>query len=68
MTLADYLSQQAESGNRFAERIGVPAITVQRYLKGRVPAPRVMEAIYTATNGAVQPNDFYRLVAEAPNG
>lgn len=66
MTLADYLLHHDESGNKFAERIGVPAITVQRYLKGRVPAPRVMEAIYRETAGAVQPNDFYRL--EVTNG
>ena len=49
-----------------ARRLGLrgknPGRTYQRYENGeRLPAPDVMRRIVAATNGTVQPNDFYRL-------
>lgn len=61
MNLASYLEKNESSGNAFAARIGVPAITVQRYLKGRLPTKEIVIAIYVATDGEVTPNDFYPL-------
>lgn len=61
MKLLAYLTKKKESPNAFATRIGVPPHTVYRYLAGRVPRPDIMSTVYKATNGNVQPNDFYEL-------
>ena len=65
MKLSEYLKKKKETPNAFAMRVGVPAIVVYRYLKDppRVPRPDIMIAIYRATAGKVQPNDFYELPA-----
>ncbi len=63
MKLQAYLVQKKEAPNAFAIRIGVPPHTVYRYLAGRVPRPDIMCAVYKATGGKVQPNDFYELPA-----
>ncbi len=61
MKLQAYLTSKKEAPNAFAGRIGVPPHTVYRYLAGRVPRPDIMGAVYKATGGKVQPNDFYEL-------
>lgn len=61
MKLLDYLTKKKESPNAFSTRIGVPPHTVYRYLAGRVPRPDIMEAIFKASKGTVQPNDFYEM-------
>lgn len=45
-----------------AKRCGLPLQSVYALLRGdRIPRPPIMAKIYLATNGAVQPNDFYDL-------
>jgi predicted transcriptional regulator len=61
MKLQTYLTSKKESPNAFAGRIGVPPHTVYRYLAGRVPRPDIMAAVYKASSGKVEPNDFYEL-------
>jgi predicted transcriptional regulator len=61
MKLLEYLTTKKETPNAFAIRLGVPAHTIYRYLAGRVPRPDIMSAVYKATGGKVQPNDFYEL-------
>lgn len=65
MKLSEYLKKKKETPNAFAMRIGVPAIVVYRYLKDppRLPRYDIVIAIYRATAGKVQPNDFYDLPA-----
>ena len=60
MTLSQYLSQHGFSAARFAERIGVSAEAVRRYISGeRTPRPAIMHRIMAATGSAVTPNDFH---------
>jgi DNA-binding transcriptional regulator YdaS (Cro superfamily) len=61
MKLAKYLKEKKIEPSAFAEKIGVATFTLRRYLAGRVPDPKVVEAIHRATRGKVQPNDFYQL-------
>ena len=45
-----------------ADALGTVLSTVARYENGtRMPEPETMRTIYTVTDGAVQPNDFYDL-------
>ena len=60
MTLQDYLDQQALTHKTFAARIRVSTTTVWRYAtNNRMPRPHIMRSIVAATDGAVQPQDFY---------
>lgn len=70
MKLANYLAHHKISYSEFARRIGTPhARTVERYAKGqRVPAGHMMAAIVAASQGAVQPADFFRPPAPAAEG
>ena len=62
MDLQTYISLKGMSQEQFAQRIGVKQKSVSRYAAGeRVPHPKIMSDIYSATNGAVEPNDFYEL-------
>lgn len=64
MRLKDYMDKNKISLRDFAEEIGVGYYTLQRYLAGtRFPGPDEFTAIYKATRGKVQPNDFYDLKA-----
>ena len=64
MTLREFLDKYNVTLNEFSVETGVSASTLSRYAAGiRVPKPRVMERIVTATGGMVQPNDFYDAVA-----
>lgn len=67
MTLKQWMKQEGVSALALAKRIKIARWTLDRYLStDRVPAPRVVLAVYRATKGAVQPNDFYRLPKVAP--
>lgn len=61
MKLADYIEKKKLSAAAMADKIGVPRHTMERYLAGRLPVPEFVVAIYRATDGRVQPNDFYDL-------
>lgn len=61
MKLDRYLKKEKLSSGEFAAKIGVAAWTVERYIAGRVPDPKIVEAIHAATHGKVTPNDFYDL-------
>lgn len=61
MTVDEWLRTNDVTEAEFAERIGSSQAAVNRYRKGRIPEPRVMRRILTATAGAVTPNDFYGL-------
>ncbi len=62
MTLAEFLKSRGIKRKDFAERIGVTAQSVARYLAGEaVPRLDVMKAIHRETAGAVTANDFYDL-------
>jgi transcriptional regulator with XRE-family HTH domain len=62
MKLKDYIDKHDLSLTDFAAKIGVGYYTLQRYVAGtRFPGPAEFAAIYKATNGTVQPNDFYDL-------
>lgn len=64
MKLRDYIEKEGISLRDFADRIAVGYYTLQRYLAGtRYPTPTVYKAIFAATKGKVQPNDFYDLKA-----
>jgi hypothetical protein len=69
MKLAQYLIDNDITFNEFAGSIGVANGTVvHRYASGkRIPEPAVMARIVEATNGQVQPNDFYD-VPDTPPG
>jgi transcriptional regulator with XRE-family HTH domain len=60
MQLRDHLSAEKVSIPDFARAIGVSVQTVHRYLSGeRIPRPEIMQKIKAATDGKVQPNDFF---------
>lgn len=62
MTLSDYLDLKRINNGQFARIIGRSGEAVRRYRAGeRIPAPDVMVDVFLATEGAVQPNDFYNL-------
>ncbi len=60
MKLKDFLKNKNMSIAEFALSMGLTYDAVRKYVAGiRVPTPRVMQEIITATNGLVMPNDFY---------
>lgn len=62
MTLKQWMKQEGVSAAALAKKIKIAKWTLNRYLgTKRVPAPRVILAVYKATKGAVQPNDFFKL-------
>lgn len=68
MKLADYLREADITISEFARRIDAKnARTVQRYTKhGRVPSGAMMAKIMAATEGRVQPTDFFSAPTEQP--
>lgn len=59
MKLEEYLTQESLKPAHFALRLGVPASTVMRWLKGdRTPSLASMDNISRATNGKVTSSDF----------
>lgn len=67
MQLKTWLQDKGVSYAEFARRIGASnGKVVQRYAeRERMPEPTMMTKIVEATDGAVQPNDFYDLPAGA---
>ena len=66
MQLREYIDKNRVALGPFAARIGVAYYTLQRYLSGsRFPGRREIMEIHKATNGAVQPNDFYGVSKKA---
>jgi hypothetical protein len=64
MLLEDWLDKRSISMREFARMIGARChTTVYRYLgkERRIPDKRLAVNIYIATDGEVQPNDFYPL-------
>lgn len=62
--LGDYLRSRKIRAVHFAPLIGVDPSTLSPIINhGTVPKPDTVVAIYVATNGAVEPNDFYDLPA-----
>ncbi len=61
MLLSNYLNDKGLTLAEFASQIGVSHVSVIRWRDGRaVPRRDLMDKITTATNGAVQPNDFFK--------
>jgi transcriptional regulator with XRE-family HTH domain len=63
MTLKDYFSQNQEMDDaKFAALVGCDRSTIYRIREnGQTPTRKLMKRIALATDGAVQPNDFYGL-------
>lgn len=62
MKLGEWLSQHSVTPIEFAARIGRHRTTVVRLVRGlTTPDPDTMQAILTATDGVVTPNDFFDL-------
>jgi transcriptional regulator with XRE-family HTH domain len=59
MTLREYLQDARISQAQFARAIGVSRQSIVRYLGGRIPDPKVVEAIALATGCKVTANDFH---------
>jgi len=57
--LEKYLQDEKLTATEFAARIDRSVSTVTRAMRGSVPDPTTLEKIVAATNGKVQPNDFY---------
>ena len=64
MTFREWLAQQRALGRSerdIASALGLRVLAMQRYAKGdRFPRPAVLEQIWQATGGAVEPNSWYR--------
>ena len=61
MTLYEYLRTHDLTPTAFAARVGVEPITVSRWIRGeRFPRPDMIHRIAVATDGAVQPGDFFQ--------
>jgi len=67
MKLKNYIKDSKISINDFAKTVGVHRMTIQKYIyEIRMPIATIMQKIYLATNGEVQPNDFYNLDSISP--
>ena len=59
MKLAEYLATKQLDESAFAAALGVSAMGVRHWVNGRrTPRPEQMQKIFSATDGAVTPNDF----------
>ena len=60
MKLKTYLTETNTKRGDLAKTIGVTEVAIHRYITGaRIPRQETMSRIVAATNGAVQPNDFF---------
>lgn len=60
MKLSTYLETTGKSIPTLAGEIGVSSMALRYWAKRqRTPRPEMMAKIAAATNGAVQPNDFF---------
>ena len=61
MKLDDYLKRHKKTQAEFAEQVGVTAEAVRLWITGgRSPSSTTMRSIIDATDGKVQPNDFFQ--------
>ena len=67
MNLRQWMDRDGVTVPDLQGRIGVGSRnTVYRYLRGeQIPEPKIMRRIVAETGGAVTPNDFYEIAAEA---
>lgn len=63
MTLKDYFKLSRTNASSLAKATGVHVSTITRVVNGSIPSPKLMQAIFVETNGAVTPNDFYGVKA-----
>jgi len=64
MTLKDYLKLEGNNASKLAEATNVAVSTITRAAEGTtIPSRKLMEEIFTATDGAVTPNDFFGIAA-----
>lgn len=64
--LRAWLAKNDLSETEFAARIGVDQKTVNLYCRSlRIPRIKIMHALVAATNGEIQPDDFYDLAPRA---
>ena len=62
MKLSEYMHVTGETPAGMARSLDTSWQTVKNYMTGnRIPEAAIMTRIVAATNGAVQPNDFYDL-------
>lgn len=68
MTLKEYLDQTETTVDSFRAQIGAKSrTTIYRYMDGRLPNKTMMRRIVAATDGKVQPNDFFASTSERGN-
>lgn len=65
MTLSEYLRRKGIAHRDLADAIGVIPFSVYRYARGRMPNADIMRKIWKATNGSVEPNDWFPEVKAA---
>jgi len=67
MKLQAWLEQTGTTQKELARLINRSPSAINRYIRcGRVPDDGIVVLIYYATNGAVQPNDWYDLDTITP--
>ena len=60
MTLRQWIETQNMTQQQAADLLGVHAVTLNRYLSGKLTPRRAMlEKVREVTGGAVQPADFF---------
>lgn len=68
MRLAEWRRANRMTQQQVADSLGCILTTIARYESGlRMPEPDMMLRIFTLTDGAVQPNDFYSLPGSTPD-
>lgn len=66
MTLREWIANQRLTQREAAERLGVHEITLNRWVNEKAtPRRKQMSRVQTATDGAVQPRDFFPATATA---
>lgn len=69
MRLAEYLSENNLTHERFAEIVGVSRPTVTHWLRGgRIPEFQHLQRVIEVTSGAVTANDFINLPEDREAG
>jgi DNA-binding transcriptional regulator YdaS (Cro superfamily) len=68
MTLAQWIRLHRLNQSRAAAYFGVSRPLMSNWLRGTIPRPEHLRAIYRKTGGAVSPNDFYGLERKSKPG
>jgi len=67
MNLKQWMTRHGVTGLELAKALGIASQTVYRYAHGqRVPGKSMMLRICEATDGEVEPNDFYGVPSRSP--